>query len=207
MGDFRDILNNNSKNKSLIVASLTPGDGKSLFSSNLAITFAQQKLPTLLIDCDLRRGVIHNSFNCGKKPGLTDVLVSNNPINLPEISRIIQRTHVPNLYLISCGIQVPNPSELLGGQRMKQFHNLLENKFGMIIIDSPPIEFVPDVMVLNSFIHSVLLVVRYKKTNLNKLNEKLREFSNIKDDFRGVVINASSNLTEKEHDSYSYYHY
>jgi len=201
------LLENRDQKKSIIVSSLSPGDGKSLISSNLAITFAQQKVPTVLIDSDLRRGVLHNSFSCEKKPGLADILVSTSRINLEAISKITKKTHIPNLFLISSGIQVPNPSELLGSDRMRQVISALEQKYGVIILDTPPIEFIPDTLIINSFVHNILLVARYGKTNINRLSEKVSGFSNISEDFVGVVINASSDPEEKDDYSYSYYHY
>jgi capsular exopolysaccharide synthesis family protein len=192
---------------SLIVTSLNPDEGKSLITSNLAITFAQQKFPTLLMDCDLRRGVLHNSFGCNKKPGLSDLLKSNSTMNMSAISDIIQETHIPNLFLITSGTPIPNPSELLGGLKMKQVLDLLEQKFGVVIIDTAPIKFTPDAFIINSFIHKLLLVVRYGKTNLNKLSEKTKEFESIRNDFVGVVLNASKEITKQDHYSYSYYHY
>jgi capsular exopolysaccharide synthesis family protein len=201
------VIKQKDQRKDLIIASLTPGDGKSLVSANLAITFAQQKIPTLLIDCDLRRGVLHNSFNCYRKPGLTNLLVGINPIDETEIARIIQKTHVPNLSLMTNGINVPNPSELLGSARMLQLYKELQKYYSMIIFDTPPIEIIPDMLVLNSFIHNILLVARYGKTNLNRLSEKIAEFSNIRNDFCGVVVNASADAVEKGYYAYSYYHY
>lgn len=195
------------KNNSLVITSLNPDEGKSLVSSNLSITFAQQKYPTLLVDCDLRRGVLHNSFGCSKKPGLSDILKSSSMLSLNSISEIIQETHIPNLFLITSGTAIPNPSELLGGLKMKQFVELVEKKFGIVIMDTAPISFTPDAFVVNSFIHKILLVVRYGKTNLNKLSDKTKEFESIKKDFVGVVINASKEISKKDHYSYSYYHY
>jgi len=194
-------------NRSVIVTSMNPGDGKSLITANIAITFAQQKIPTLLFDCDLRRGVLHNSFKCNKKPGISDILIRNKTINQDEISKVIQNTHVPNLFLLSSGVQVPNPSELLGNIRMKQLLELLQNKFSKIIIDTPPIEFIPDALVVNSLVHNILFVARYGKTNLNKLYDKIVEYSNIKNDFKGFIINASAEAEMEKYQSYSYYHY
>ncbi len=195
------------KHKSYIFTSYSPDDGKSLICSNIAITFAQQKISTILIDCDLRRGVLHKSFKCNKKPGITDILIKNVPITQNDISRVIQNTHVPNLFLLSNGIQVPNPSELLGSIRMQQLIDQLQKKFSVLIIDSPPIEFIPDAIVLNSLVHNMLLVVRHGKTNLKKVTEKLDEYSNIKNDFKGVIINASTEVEKEKYSSYSYYHY
>ncbi len=200
------VMQENQK-RSYIITSLSPGDGKSLITANMAITFAQQKISTLLLDCDLRRGVLHNSFKCNKKPGLTDVLIRNTPITQTDISQIIQSTHIPNLFLFPSGTQVPNPSELLGSDRMKQMLKLLHEKFSMIIMDTPPIEFIADALVLNSLVHNILFVVRYGKTNLNKISDKIAEYSNIKEDFKGIIINASPEAEKEKYQSYSYYHY
>ena len=75
----------------------------------------------------MRRGVLHHSFNCRKKPGLAELLVSSRTINDHEISKLIQKTHVPYLYLMTCGTQLPNPSELLGSNRMIKLLEYLES--------------------------------------------------------------------------------
>jgi succinoglycan biosynthesis transport protein ExoP len=192
---------------SLIVTSMSPDEGKSLVSCNLAITFAQQKYSTLLVDCDLRRGVLHNSFGCNKKPGLSDLLKSSSETDIDTIGSVIQETHIPNLFLLTSGTPIPNPSELLGSFKMKHFLEIVEKKFGVVLIDTPPIKFTPDAFVVNSLVHNILLVVRYGKTNLNKLAEKTKEFMGIKDDFVGVVLNASKEISKADRYSYSYYHY
>jgi succinoglycan biosynthesis transport protein ExoP len=198
---------NDKSHKAFIVVSLNPGEGKSLAASNLAITFAQQKFPTLLVDCDLRRGVLHNSFAGKKAPGLTDLLMGDSDINISDAKKIIQQTHIPNLSLLSSGKQIPNPSELLGSLRMQNFYKKLKRPYKVIIFDTPPIEFIPDAFVLNTFIHSLILVVRYGKTNLNRMNDVISDFDSVKKDFLGVVVNASPLEHEKKYYSYSYYKY
>ncbi len=200
-------INNKNSHNAIIITSHSPGDGKSLVASNLAVTFAQQKMPTVLIDCDLRRGVLHHTFNCHKQAGLSDLLISSADINLDALKKISQQTHVPNLSLISSGQQIPNPSEILGTKRMQDLLNLLKKQYTNIIIDTPPFSIIPDAVVLNNFIHSMLLVVRFGKTNLNKLTQKLEEYESIKSDFKGVVLNATDEVVDKDHYAYSYYHY
>jgi capsular exopolysaccharide synthesis family protein len=197
----------NQDSKSLIITSISPGDGKSLISSNLAVTFAQQKVPTLLIDCDLRRGVLHKAFNCVKKPGISDLLISGKEIDESILAKGVQETHVPHLYLISSGMQIPNPSELLGSHRMRDLLELFKQSFQMIILDTPPIEFIPDALALNTFVHNILLVAREGKTNVNVLKYKLNEYSNIGSDFKYIVLNASKEVDAQAYTSYSYYNY
>ncbi len=197
----------NHDSRCIIITSIAPGDGKSLISSNLAVTFAQQKVPTLLIDCDLRRGVLHKAFNCVKKPGISDLLISGKEVNENLISDAAQETHVPHLYLISSGLQIPNPSELLGSNRMAQLLEVFKDSFQMIVLDTPPIEFIPDALALNSFVHNILLVVREGKTKINDLKYKLNEFSKIGSDFKYTVLNASREVDAHAYNSYSYYNY
>jgi capsular exopolysaccharide synthesis family protein len=203
----RLLLDAERSQRPIIVSSINPGDGKSLVSSNLSITYAQQKMPTVLIDADLRRGVLHNSFGLSKKPGLADLLVSNSKITAAALSKIIQNTHIPNLFLIPSGIQIPNPSELLGGERMRQVIEKLQDKYQKIILDTPPLSFIPDALVLNSFVHNILFVVRYGRTNLNELDTKLSELANTRSDILGLIINASVSTNDRTKYSYSYYHY
>jgi capsular exopolysaccharide synthesis family protein len=200
-------FDDDNDSRCIIITSIAPGDGKSLVSSNLAITFAQQKVPTLLIDCDLRRGVLHKSFNCVKKPGISDLLVSGKAVEESLISEVAQETHVPHLYLISSGLQIPNPSELLGSNRMQDLLDTLKESFHMIVLDTPPIEFIPDALALNTFVHNILLVTREGKTSVNELNNKLNEFSKIGSDFKYVVLNASKEVDAHAYNSYSYYNY
>lgn len=201
------IMQNEQPHKSIIIASLNPGEGKSLVAANLAIVFAQQKIPSILIDGDLRRGVLHHTFACEKKPGMTDLLIGNSPISFDGVAKVIQKTHIPNLFLLPNGIQIPNPSELLGGSRMIKLYEVLKENFGAIIFDTPPIDIIPDALILNNFVKGLILVIRYGKTQVNRLNSKITEFSQIRANLLGIVINASEELKQTDYYKYSYYNY
>ena len=90
---------------------------------------------------------------------------------------------------------------------MKKLLENLQEEFEVIIFDTPPIEYIPDALVLDIIINNLILVVRYGRTHLNKLSDKILELTNIRGDFRGVIINASQDKSEKDQYSYSYYHY
>ncbi len=191
------------------VTSMNPNEGKSFVSSNLAITFSQQKRLTLLIDGDIRRGVLHSSFGCKKNPGLTDFLLSNCTVDAENIAKIIQKTYIPNLFMITVGKPVPNPLEILSSPRMEALYHFLKDNFSTIIIDSPPFGLVPDVFVLKRFINEVLLVTRFEKTNMNHLKEGLNDFVENDMKIKGVILNASETEHRKygKYYKYSYYNY
>jgi len=186
--------------RSLVIGSVSPGDGKSFTAANLAIALAQQKSKTIIIDADLRRGVLHNSFNCPKKPGLTNYLTGVVPLE-----SVLNETYIPNLSLITCGSLIPNPSELLGSVRMKRFIEGITNRFDFIIFDTPPLIAATDAVILGTFVDGIAILVRAGKSNREDLKRKLELFRNVEARVLGVILNGVG--VEVAHEGYSYYRY
>ncbi|MEJ2627263.1 MAG: polysaccharide biosynthesis tyrosine autokinase [bacterium] len=186
--------------KSLILASASPGEGKSFTATNLSIALAQQRSNTLLIDADLRRGVLHNIFKVPKKPGLTNYLTGVN-----SAKEVINETYIPNLSLITCGSMIPNPSELLGSSKMKNFIKGLREHFDHIILDTCPLNAATDAVVLGSFVEGVAVIVRANETNRDSINNKISLFSKVHANVIGVILNCAG--VELAHEGYSYYRY
>ena len=90
---------------------------------------------------------------------------------------------------------------------MNELLNYLNTEYEMIVFDTPPLEYIPDALVLNSKIKNLLLVVRWGKTRLNRLADRLVDLTDSRDDVRGIIINASKEMSSKDSYSYSYYHY
>jgi len=193
--------------KSIAISSLYPNEGKSLISANLAIAFAQQKKKTLLIDGDLRRGVVHSMFAQLKTPGLSDILIKNAPAKNQQVAKFIQNTHIPNLSLFTCGSPLPNPSEILGSQKMEKLFKDLERKFDRIVIDTPPFGLSPDLFVINSYVNNIALVIMSEKTRLSEFSKALKDFEKIRNDITGIIINGSNEVARGNYHDYNYYSY
>lgn len=185
---------------SFVVTSTAPGDGKSFTSSNIAISMAQQRSNTLLIDADLRRGVLHNTFGIPKEPGFTNFLT-----NIESFSRIINETYIPNLSVISCGSLLPNPSELLGSLQMKRFLEQALRRFEVVIFDSPPLNAATDAVVIGTQVDGIVIVIRAGMTNRDVVKQKIEMFHNVPATILGAVLNGAE--TNLAHEGYSYYHY
>jgi capsular exopolysaccharide synthesis family protein len=183
----------------LVMTSVGPEEGKSFTSSNLAIIFAQQRTNTLLVDADLRRGVLHNTFRMKKEPGLANYLSGN-----ITLSEAVQQTHIPNLSFISYGTLMPNPSELLGSLQMQRFLNEAKRKFDLILFDSPPLEAATDAVVIGTQVDGVALVVRSGKTQRDVAKDKLEIFSTVPANLIGCILNGADSVLVH---NYSYYHY
>jgi len=186
--------------KTLTLASASPGEGKSFTATNLAIALAQQRSNTLLIDADLRRGVLHNIFKVPKKPGLTNYLTG-----VSSVKEVLNETYIPNLSLITCGSLIPNPSELLGSSKMKNFIKNLREHFDHIIFDTCPLNAATDAVVLGSFVEGVAIIVRANETNRDSINNKISLFNKVHANVIGVILNCTG--VELAHEGYSYYRY
>lgn len=191
---------NSGRIRTLVITSNEPGDGKSFTAANLSITLAQLKSNTLLIDSDLRRGVLHNTFGLTKEPGFSDYLRDSVPLQ-----SIINETQIPNLSLISCGSLIPNPSELLGSHQMQRFLDEVRRKFDIIVFDTPPLNAATDAVVVGTQVDSAVIVIRAGKTHRDIAKQKLELFSSVPAKVLGVVLNGTT--ADMAHPGYSYYHY
>lgn len=145
--------------KAFLITSSGPGEGKTTIIANLAITMAQAGSRVLVVESDLRKPVLHSLFGLRREPGLSDVLAERIP--WPET---VQETGIGNLYLISSGLLPPNPSELLGSNRMGALIQEFKREYDMVILDSPPVIPVTDASVLGSKLDGVFLVVEAGKS-------------------------------------------
>ncbi|MCH9007233.1 polysaccharide biosynthesis tyrosine autokinase [candidate division KSB1 bacterium] len=188
------------RTRTLVLTSNEPGDGKSFTAANLSITLAQLKSNTLLVDGDLRRGVLHNTFGVPKEPGFSNYLT-----DVVSLQNIIHETQIPNLSLITCGSLIPNPSELLGSHQMQRFLDEVRRKFDLVVFDTPPLNAATDAVVLGTQVDAVVLVIRAGKTDRDLARSKLELFSSVPAKVLGTVLNGTT--ADMAHPGYSYYHY
>ncbi|HPG38202.1 MAG TPA: polysaccharide biosynthesis tyrosine autokinase [bacterium] len=188
----------------IMVTSSGPKEGKSTSISNLAITFAQMGTRTLLIDSDLRRPMLHKLFGMEKQSGLTNILVGKDTLD----KAVKEVKHLPNLDILTCGILPPNPAELLGSEQMKQLLIETKAKYGMVLIDTPPIIAVTDSSVLSTMVDGVILVIRSGQSKQDTVIHALEQLHRVEAPLLGVLLNGIqvSNVYGSYY-YYNYYHY
>lgn len=178
------------------------GEGKSTTSVNIAITLAQQvNTKVLLIDCDLRKPKVNRFFHLQTSPGLTSYLGG-----MKDMESIIRHTDDPNLDLITSGVIVPNPSELLAGNEMKKLIEEMESKYDYIIFDTPPVNVVVDALSLAGFADGYVIVVKEGSTLKPELRHAVITLEHAKVKILGIILNGSR-LEEKEEYKYRKYRY
>lgn len=195
----------NEIDKSIAVSSLNMGEGKSTVAANLALSIAEHGIKTILIDCDIRRGISHELFNLAKSPGLSDYLTNAQNNSNPSFPNVpVQRTLNPNLWLISCGQQVDNPQKFLSSTAMIALKRRLLQQPFFLVFDSPPIGLATDAALLSNLVSRFLLVVKAGYTNTIELCKIIqKDFPVIESKIMGVILNMGE--TVKQSSYYKYY--
>jgi capsular exopolysaccharide synthesis family protein len=191
-------LFNSTGQITMTVSSPSPGDGKSLTSSNLAVSFAVAGYRTVLIDGDIRRGELHRMFNLDRKPGLLDYLQGE-----ARLEDIVRPSNQPGLWIIPCGTRRQHGPELLGSSAMQQLLEDLRMRYNAVILDSPPLAAGVDSFVLGSATGNLMLVLRAGETDRHLAEAKLTLVDRLPIRVLGAVLND----VRTKDDAYRYYSY
>ncbi|MEM7117141.1 MAG: polysaccharide biosynthesis tyrosine autokinase [Chloroflexota bacterium] len=182
-----------SPNKTLLVTSSIPQEGKTSTASNLATVIAQAGHNVLLIDTDLRRPSLHNVFDLPNRRGLTSLLLEYNATTDDQdalVNTVIHRTHVEGLNLLTSGPVPPNPSELLGSAKMRMFLDSLAESYDFIIMDSPAVLTATDAAILSAFANATLMIARAGKTQKTYVDQALEKLQDVNANIIGFALNA-----------------
>jgi capsular exopolysaccharide synthesis family protein len=182
----------------IVVTSSAPGEGKTIVSSNLALSLAQVGHRVLLIDADMRKPRVHEVFSHAVSPGLSNLLVGN-----ATASEAIHGSGTQGLWLMPAGTFPPNPAELLGSKRFKDFTTFLQQHFDWIIIDTPPVMAVTDAAIAANLAHGVLFVVGSEMTSRRVAHRAVEQLEMGQARFLGAVLNR----VDLEHNAYYYSQY
>ncbi|OIF07686.1 tyrosine protein kinase, partial [Acinetobacter baumannii] len=161
----------NAKNNIIMIAGPSPEVGKSFISTNLATIFAQGNKRVLLIDADMRRGYMHKYFDVDVKPGLSELLSGQ-----ADLQKVLHKTQVANLDVITRGKSPTNPSEILSSNQFKELLEQLQSQYDHIIIDTPPVLAVTDGIIISQYTGVNLIVARYAKSQMKELELTVNRF-------------------------------
>jgi polysaccharide biosynthesis transport protein len=182
----------------LTISSPGVGDGKSMISSNLALSFAEAGFRTLLIDGDIRRGKLHSIFGIERRPGLLDYLSGD-----VDAAHVMREVPVHGaLTLIASGTRRHRGPELLTSARLPALLNMVRSKFDVIIVDSAPLAAGVDAYALSVATRNLLLVMRTAHTDRRVAKAKLKLMERLPVRILGAVVNAVPST-----DLYSEYSY
>ena len=195
--------------KKISITSANAGEGKSITLMNLAISMAETEQRVLLIDADMRRPALSRLLMEKANPGLSEVLGG-----IVYSHEAIRKDVYPNLDILFSGETPPNPSELLGSQRMRDLLDKASREYDYVLIDAPPVAIVSDVCVLADMIDGVLFLVRTDRTEKDAVQRGLKQLEISGAKLMGFVLNGGSKerggyygKKYKYKNKYGYYRY
>lgn len=186
--------------KTIMLTSAIPNEGKSTTISNLAVVMAQAGHSVVVCDCDFRNPTQHKIFNLTNK-GLSNCVATGS-----NVMDIIQRTSIPNLYVLTSGPVAPNPSELLASQNMVDIFKELKQHFDYVLVDTPPIMPVTDAAVVSGKVDGTIMVIASGTVSPAIAVEAKTRLEQAGAHLLGVVLNKVD-VAGNSHYGYGYYYY
>lgn len=172
------------------ITSALTHEGKSSTACNTAYALSESGAKVLLLEADLRKPTVAAKLGLARVPGLTNLLVSKE-----DFREIVQRcTAAPGLDVLTSGDIPPNPSELLGSNRMARLIEELSMSYDYIIVDLPPVTLVSDAIAMSKFLHGVVVVVRGNVSERRALADALRQLELVNVRIIGFVYRVNGRV-------------
>lgn len=185
--------------KTIAITSSMKEEGKSYCVENLGKSFANKNKRTLMVDADMHKAKLSKKFDVFSQSGLSDLLISKkNPIEY------VVETNFSNLFILPTGVLPPNPIDLINSDRMREIIYLLENKFDMVIFDTPPVQLLSDARIIGSMCNGVIVVVKIGQSKNKELESTLHLLKQANSYIIGAILNGKK-YKRNEMNNYTYY--
>lgn len=188
-----------AKNNIIMITGPSPGVGKTFITINLAVVMAEAGKKVLLIDGDMRKGMLNKLLCVSRENGLSELI--SNHTTLEEAIHEIPKISID---FISTGAIPPNPSELLLHDRFSTLLQILTTKYDLIIIDSPPILAVTDAAIIGKMVGATFMVVKAGLHPKRELKQSISRLSQSGSELKGIVFNDMSKTSSRYVYQYSY---
>lgn len=193
-----------AKTNTILLTSAAPGAGKSFTAVNLATVAAQAGQKVCVVDADLRKGYIRRFLGKEKgTPGLAEFLAKEKTLD-----EVLIEGPINNLSVITTGRYPPNPSELLMRAEFEELLKTLNERFDLIIVDSPPVLAVTDPVVIGRYTGATIVIARHLETMIGEIEAVRRTFETAGVKVTGAILNGYKVMEGSKYGGqYHYYNY
>ena len=190
----------NDNCKKIVITSAVPNEGKTSVAINLAISLVQVGKRVLLLDTDLRNPSLHRYLNLKRDGGygLSSILVGSVDAQSCVVETLLGFDVIPG------GLTPPNPVELMSSAGMKALLEDMQEKYDIVICDTPPVGLVIDAAALSSQCDGVLFVVRQKMAKKNQVLGAIHKLQSVNAKILGIVMNHYD-MADAPEKAYGYY--
>ena len=190
--------------RALAITSPLPAEGKTTVAVNLAVTLARRGARVLLVDADLRCGVVANLFGITPTPGLSDLLLET--VQFADAACSIAVSETRWLDVVCRGRPFDNPLQLLGAAPIRTLLASLRAQYDSVIIDTPPANLVADAAVIGTLCDGVIVVARAGVTDVPALEFAMEQLALVRAPVLGTVLNDIDMRRDAAYDEgYRYY--
>lgn len=178
--------------KTIVITSTVPGEGKSFVAANLAECFVAHNRRTLLIDADFRRPVQHRNFGVDNKAGVIRWLDEGGTLEGDWLQdpRLGILEPIPGLSLLRAGGLSRKATELMDGDRLPALLAALQQKFDIVIVDTPPAGVFSDTVGFAKSSHELLYICRFNTVSRQAVRDVLQRLRQTGLEIPGIVLNA-----------------
>ena len=173
--------------KVVVFTSALPGEGKSLSAINYALVGASRGLRVLLIDADLRCGVVSSVMGIRQTPGFAEVLAGR--ATFEQAAHHCTPGQPQSLVVLPSGALPKVPGRILTIDRVRELLAQLSPNFDVVVIDTPPINLLADAALLGSAADAVMLVVRVGHTQVDDLRYAMDQLDSTRAPVIGTLLN------------------
>lgn len=198
-----NFLTSSTGARAIVVTSTMPEEAKSNVSVNLALTLAEDGKNVALVDCDLRKPVLHKYLKAGHNVKGVSNIVSNQC----KLEEALLRLEQFKITFLPAGTPPPTPSELLGSARMQQMIQQLRATFDYVIFDAPPISMVTDAAVIGNQVDGALFVVRSSYAPAESVEAAVKKLKDTGVKVLGAVLTRYDAKTALKGSNYAYNYY
>jgi succinoglycan biosynthesis transport protein ExoP len=178
-------LKDESRNaKLLLVTSTLPGEGKSFITTNLALAFASQGQRTVVVDCDLRKPNIQNSFRLNVAKGVISYCAEG--ASLDDI--VVKNVH-PNLDVITTGGRSKIPSQLFNGREFEALVKELGKRYDRVLFDTPPLGVVSDALNILPLMDGAIFTIRFNQVRRKAAQRSAQRLLSANIEVFGAILN------------------
>lgn len=183
--------------KSVLLTSSLPSEGKTSLSISLARLVARSGTKrVLLIDCDLRRPVVHEHLDMEIAPGIVQLMADD-----ARLEDVLRRDEASGAFVLTAGGHPANPSDILTSEHFARLMTNLKDAFDLVVIDSSPVLAVSDSRILSRMVDKTIFVVRWAETRREVVRLGLKQIVEAGADIAGVVLSV---VNVKKHARYGY---
>ncbi len=176
----------NDKKSVIMVNSAEAGEGKSMVSANLAITYAMAGYKTIIVDTDFHKPDQHRLFGLDNFHGLTDILLGEKKEDL------IRATSIERLHLLPSGAVPPSPAMFFETYNFSNLLDSLKKEYDIVIVDSAPSSYISDSLLLVPKVDNILFVVSLRHTDRAIIQKTITDIKNIFNGPMGLICNKVS---------------